>query len=135
MNLRKKKELAARTLGVGKGRISFVKQRLTEIKEAITKQDIRDLTKENAIKIKEISGRKKNRNKKIKRSVGNIRKKVNKRKQEYVILTRKLRNYLKEITSKEKLSKEEVKEIRNKIRNRMFKSKNHFKEQIKELKK
>ena len=46
MNLSKKKALAARTLNVGKARILFNVQRLGEIKEAITKQDIRDLHKE-----------------------------------------------------------------------------------------
>ena len=58
MNLSKKKALAARTLDVGKGRILFNMQGLDEIKEAITKQDIRDLHKEGIISIKEIKGRK-----------------------------------------------------------------------------
>ena len=40
MNLGKKKQLAARTLGVGKSRVHFVNENLNEIKEAITKQDI-----------------------------------------------------------------------------------------------
>ena len=43
MNLQKKKELAARTLTIGKDRIMFNTSRLDEIKEAITKQDIKDL--------------------------------------------------------------------------------------------
>ena len=54
MNLRKKKILAAKALKVGKERIIFLKPRLEEIKEAITKQDIKDLYKEGAIKIKEV---------------------------------------------------------------------------------
>ena len=60
MNLRKKKELAARILKVGKERIIFSQQRLNEIKEAITKQDIRDLKRDGAITVREISGRRKN---------------------------------------------------------------------------
>ena len=90
MNLNKKKSLAVRTLKVGKQRIVFLRSRLDEIKEAITKQDIRDLRKEGAIFVKDIKGRKKVE-KKNKRSPGNIRKKVNKRKQKYVIMKRKLR--------------------------------------------
>ena len=43
MKLEGKKDLVARTLGVGKGRIVFNVQRLEEIKQAITKQDIKDL--------------------------------------------------------------------------------------------
>ena len=49
MNLSKKKKLAAKVFGVGKERIVFAKSRLNEIKEAITKQDIRDLKNDGAI--------------------------------------------------------------------------------------
>ena len=127
MNLNKKKELAARTLRIGKERIVFVKSRLDEIKEAITKQDIRDLMKDKAIIIKEIKGRIK-KQKKRKRSVGNIRKKVQTRKKDYVILTRKLRAYVKELKEQGKISLEEFKEIRKKIRNKEFRSKANLRE-------
>lgn len=127
MNLRSKKELASRTFGVGKGRIAFIESRKDEIKEAITKQDIRDLVTGGAIIIKEIKGRKKIKKRKRK-SIGNIRHKVNKRKREYVVLTRKLRSYLKSISSQ--ISKEEFKKIRKKIRNRGFKNKTDLKQYI-----
>ena len=133
MNLKKKKLLAQRTLKVGKERIMFVKERVDEIKEAITKQDILTLKEKGAIKIKEIKGRKKNLKRKAKRSTGNIRKKVNKRKQEYVILTRKLRSLLAEEKKQKNLDQEEILDIRKKIRNRVFKSKNHLKDYIKNL--
>ncbi len=134
MNLRKKKSLAQRTLKVGKERIVFLKSRLDEIKEAITKQDIRDLQKEGAILVKEVKGRKKIKRKSKKRGPGKIKKKVNKRKQEYVIMTRKLRRYVAEMKKQGKLSAEEIKDIRNKIRNRVFKSKAHLKTYIGGLK-
>ena len=134
MNLNKKKALAVRTLKVGKERIVFLEPRLDEIKEAITKQDIRDLQKEGAIFIKEIKGKKKNK-KKSKRSTGNIRKKVNKKKQRYLTMTRKLRKYVAEMKKQEQLSKEEVIDIRKKIKNRFFKSKTNLREYIGELKK
>lgn len=135
MNLKKKKLLAARTLEVGKERIIFLKSRLEEIKEAITKQDIRDLKKEGAIIIKEIKGRRKVKKDVKGRSPGNIRKRVNKRKQKYVIITRKLRRFVAELKKQGRLSKKEVKEIRKKIRNKAFKSKASLKEYIEELKK
>ena len=94
MNLRKKKQLAKNTLGIGENRIVFVKPRLDEIKEAITKQDIRDLVKSGAIIIKKIKGRKTVVKRKRRRGTGKIRMKVNTRKQDYVILTRKLRKYV-----------------------------------------
>jgi large subunit ribosomal protein L19e len=107
MNLNKKKILAARTFNVGKERIIFIQERLDEIKEAITKQDIRDLKQDGAILIKEIKGRTKVKNKKRKRSAGKIRKKLKERKKNYVIITRKLRNYVKELKKHGKLSQEE----------------------------
>lgn len=139
MNVGKKKLLAARTLKVGKNRIVFLKLRLAEIKEAITKQDIKDLHKDGAIIIKQIKGRKKKILKKSKRkkrrSIGNIRKKVNKRKQEYVKITRKLRAYISELKKQGKISKELLTIIRKKIRNREFRNKAHLKEYLTELNK
>ena len=136
MNLSKKKNLAKKTFGKGKKRIIFVESRISEIKEAITRQDLRDLEKEGAIIIKNVKGRKKRLVKKgKKRTVGNIRKKVKKRKQEYVIHTRKLRKYTAEMKNKKVISTEDVKDIRNKIRNRAFKSKAHLRDHIRSLNK
>lgn len=134
MNLAKKKTLASKALNVGKGRIAFVKERLSEIKEAITKQDIKDLYKDGAIEIKEIKGRKKVVKKKS-NSPGNVRKKVNTRKRDYVIMTRKLRAYVAELKKQGKISLEDYKDIRKKIRNKVFKSKANLKEYIGGLKK
>jgi large subunit ribosomal protein L19e len=130
MNLRAKKRLAAETFGVGKSRIVFVNERLEEIKEAITKQDMRNLQKDKAIIIKEIRGRGKNIMKKKKNSFGNVRRNVNTRKKDYVILTRKLRKVLAEKKKKGEMNIKEIKEIRKKIRNKIFKSKAHLKEYL-----
>tara|TARA_Y100000310_G_scaffold167546_2_gene167368 strand:+ start:10060 stop:10461 length:402 start_codon:yes stop_codon:yes gene_type:complete len=130
MNLRKKKELATRTLKVGKKRIVFLNSRVKEIKEAITKQDIRDLKDEGAIIVKEIKGKRKKEKKSKKRGPGKIKKNVNKRKQEYVVHTRKLRKYVAERKKQENISKKESEDIRKKIRNRFFRSKSHLKEYI-----
>jgi|SRR3989344_7261411 len=130
MNLRKKKELACKTLGVGKGRIVFLKPRLEEIKEAITKQDIKDLYKEGAIIIKDFKGRKKVIKRKRKKGPGKIEKKINKRKTEYVRLTRKLRRHIFNLVNQGKISKDLVKGIRKKIRNKEYRSLSHLKEQL-----
>lgn len=134
MNLKSKKELAARTFGVGTGRILFVNSRINEIKEALTKQDIRDLKNDGAIIVKNIKGRKSVQTVKS-RSSGNIRKKVNKRKKEYATITRKLREYLGELSKRGEISKEDVKNLRKKIRNREFKNKAHLKSYRGEIKK
>ena len=135
MNLRKKKELAARTLKVGKERIVFIHSRKGEIKEVITKQDIRDLVESGAIGVKEVKGKKKLVKKKKSPGPGKVRKKVNRRKKDYVTMTRKLRKYAREMLSRGRISKEELKEIRKRIRNRTFKSKANLKNYMEELKK
>ena len=132
MNLSKKKNLAAKTLKAGKGRIVFAAGRLNEIKEAITKQDVLDLKNAGAISIRQTKGRKRVANLR-KRSPGKIRKNVNKRKREYIIMTRKLRAHLSPLKKTDKISRENYKDIRKKIRNKFFRSKAHLKEYIKEL--
>jgi len=87
MNLTKKKKLAAESLKVGKNRIVFNMANLAEIKEAITRQDIRGLRDEGVITIRPIKGRKKIERRKTRRGPGKIKKKINKRKQIYVKIT------------------------------------------------
>lgn len=135
MNLSQKKSLASRALKVGQKRIAFINSRTDEIKDAITKQDIRDLKKDGAILVKEIKGTKKKEKRKNRRGVGKIKKKVNTRKQDYVIMTRKLRRYVAEMKKQGNITPEETKDIRNKIRNRIFKSKAHLKNYIEGLRK
>ena len=131
MNLKKKKALASKTLRVGKNKIIFVKSRIDEIKEAITKQDIRDLYGEGAILIRQTIGRRKVKKKRKKSSAGNVRKTIKMRKRKYIILTRKLRRHLKEHGRTGKISKEHVDKIRNKIKNKEFKNKFNLNEYLK----
>lgn len=130
-----KRNLAAKALKVGKDRIVFVRARLEEIKEAITKQDIRDLAESGAIIVKPVKGRKTNVKRRNRRGVGKIKKKINKRKKEYVAITRKLRNYVRELEKQGKLTKDEAKEIRKNIRNKAFKSKANLKLYVEDMKK
>jgi len=132
MKLDKKKALAAKVFGVGKSRVLFVEPRLAEIKEAITKEDIKALHQEGAILIKEIGGRKKVVRRK-RRLQGNIKVHVNTRKQNYVKLTRKLRAYVVELQKSKVLSADEVKSIRKKIKNKEFKSKAQLKDYAQSL--
>jgi large subunit ribosomal protein L19e len=131
MNLRNKKELAKKVLGVGKSRIIFSNEGLAEIKEAITKQDILALKQEGIIKIKPVKGRKTIERRKTKRGPGKIRKTIKRRKSEYVKITRKLRGYLKILKREGKIEKDLYKELRKKIKMRYFKNKNHLKDYLK----
>lgn len=130
MNLENKKQLAARVLNVGKGRVYFVKESLPEIKEAITRQDILDLHKAGAIQTKEVTGRRKIVRRRHRRRVGKIKKKVNDKKQEYVKITRKLRRYIKHLKKTGTMDNESYKETRKQIRARRFKSKRNLKETL-----
>lgn len=130
MNLSKKKNLAAKVLGVGKGRVIFAKSRIGEIKEAITKQDIRDLMSTGAISIREIKGRRKAKSGSRRVGAGNLRKNVNKRKRNYITMTRKLRSHIAYSRSQGKISEEAYTDLRKKIRNKFFKDKAHLREHI-----
>lgn len=133
MNLNKKKELAAKSLKVGKNRLVFNMDNLAEIKEAITRQDIRGLKDEGVITIKPIKGRKKVKRRKTRRGPGKIKKKVNNRKQVYVKITRKLRKILMELRNKGIVDRELYWKIRKKIRMRDFRSKASLKEYLKSV--
>jgi len=133
MQLSKKKNLASRTLKVGKNRIEFSKGREDEIKEAITKQDILDLHKEGAIKIKDVRGRKKVKKRKYRRGAGKIKKRLNKRKQDYVKLTRKLRVFARHFLKTKTISKEGYFKIRKMIKAGKFGSKRHLNESLEEI--
>jgi large subunit ribosomal protein L19e len=130
MNLTKKKELASRVLGVGKGRILFIDGYLNEIKEAITRQDILDLQKAGAIQIREIAGRRKVVKRKNRRRVGKVKLKPKTRKQDYVIMTRGLRKLAKHLLLTKKITREDYREKRKQIRARKFRSKRHLKESL-----
>ena len=130
MNLAKKKSLAAKTLSVSPARITFNKLRLDEIKEAITKQDIRDLQSSKAISVKAIRGKLKKTKRKTRRRIGSIKRTPSTRKRDYITMTRKLRNYLKELKKQDKITPEQFEKIRKEIRSRNFRSKAQLKERI-----
>ncbi len=134
MNLEKKKSLAVRALGIGRDRIIFNPARLEEIKEAITKQDIRDLAVSGAIGIKDIKGRKRVEKRKNRRRAGSKRHHFRKSKQDYVRLTRRLRNYLFVLRDKGHVSLEVYEKLRKEIRASTFKDLPHFRLRVKELK-
>jgi len=132
MQLAKKKMLAAKVLKVGKDRIVFNKDSLGEIKEAITRMDILDLKKSGAIRIREVSGRKKIEKRKNRRRTGKVKANVNTRKKEYVIITRKLRKFVRGLVRTGAVDKERNRELRKEIRARKYRSKRQLKEKLEE---
>ena len=133
MQLSNKKELAAKVLEVGKGRIIFVESALAEIKEAITRQDILDLHKNGAILIREVRGRKRIEKRKYRRGIGKRKQRNVNTKRNYMMLTRKLRKVAKNWVDTKKITPENHQRVRTMIRASRFKSKKHLLESFKEL--
>jgi len=131
MKLENKKSFAAKVLGVGKGRIVFNNLRLAEIKEAMTRQDVKDLFNQGAISVREIKGRSKIEHRKTRRRAGSKRQPNIDKKRVYMTITRKLRNYAAELRKAEKITPEQFLALRKEIRAHNFKDKFHFKERIK----
>lgn len=133
MKLDKKKALASSALGVGKGRIIFNQERLDEIKEAITKQDIRDLAAAGAISVRDVKGKRAVERRANRRRGGSIRKRVKQSKRAYILRTRKLRRYLAELKKQGKLPREQRLVLRKQIKASMYRTKAHMKEHIASL--
>jgi large subunit ribosomal protein L19e len=129
-NLDKRKYLASKVLGVGKGRIVFDPSRLAEIKDAITKQDIKDLFAEGIIYIREKKGRRLHVKRTTKRGMGKIKLRVAHNKQDYTLLVRKFRGYLEDLRKNGKLTEENFWQLRNKIKAGVFDTKAHFREYL-----
>ena len=113
---------------MGKNKIIFDVQRLEEIKEAITKQDIRDLFAEGIIRIAPARGRQTKEKRRTNRKAGKIKRKLKLRKIKYVILTRKLRRYIKDLKNSKKIDQDTYADLRKKIRSKNFKDLSHLKE-------
>lgn len=132
MKLDRKKKLAAKVLDVGLERVWFNPARLDDVKEAITRQDIRDLIKEKVIKIKPTTGKKAKKKRKWRRGPGK-KKKVVTDKREYVLKIRKMRQYLKMLRQIDKLSSAEYKKLRNHAKSGIFTDLRHLKEHISKI--
>jgi len=128
--LDKRKELASKVLKVGKNKIKFDSDKLAEIKEAITKQDIKELYSEGYITIKPKRGRKTIKKRKTRKGPGKRKRTVSTKKQDHVKIVRKLRNYIKELKKHETIDNVFYQELRKKIRAKTFKTKAHLKEYI-----
>ncbi len=130
MKLEHKKAFASKVLGVGKARVVFNTARLSDIKEAITRQDIRELVAQGAIMINDPRGRKTVVRRQSRRRAGSIRKKAVDTKRQYIIITRKLRAYLAHLKIQGKIEQSEFEQLRREIRARAFKSLAQMKERM-----
>ncbi len=130
MKLTTQKRMAAEILNVGENRVIFDSLRLDEIKQAITKQDIRDLIKDRAIRIR--PGVAKAKKEKRKRTGAGRRKfRVKTRKRDYINKIRKIRTYVRDQMNAKALDKNLADAVRKYAKAGQFKNLRQAKEYIK----
>jgi len=132
-------------LKVGKTKVKFDTERLSDIKEAITKVDIRALIKDNAITSKPVGSSSKGRlrkkliQKRKGRQKGPGSRKGKKtarlsKKEIWMVKTRIQRGFIKELREKELVTVRTYRDLYKKIKGNYFRSKNHIKLYISENK-
>jgi len=137
MKLNNQKKIAAQILKCSRKRIWLDPERLGDIKEAITKVDIRSLINEGAIRKKHAKGVSRARARKIMeqkrkgRQKGHGSRKGKRtarlpRKREWINRIRAQRTLLKELRSKKKISNKTYQDIYIKAKGGFFRSKRHI---------
>lgn len=138
MKLNTQKRIAADILECSPSRVILDEERLEEIKEAITKTDIRGLIKDKAISLKPIKGTSKSRarhaknqkKKGLRSGAGKRKGKVTARlskKDKWMAKIRTQRKFLKELKDKGIIEKGEYSNLRLKSKGGFFRSKRHIK--------
>ncbi len=138
MKIGAQKRLAADVMGCSKKRVTFDTERLDEIKEAITKYDIKGLIKDKAITKKPIKSnsrakaRKRQLQKKKGRRKGLGSRKGKKtartpKKKRWMAAVRLQRDFLKTLRDKNKITKKIYGNLYAKVKGGFFRSKNHLK--------
>ncbi len=138
MKLTVQKRISADILKSGINRISFDTSRLNEIKEAITKADIRKLIKDGAIKLNQIKGISSFRSNKIKlqkrkgkrKGLGSRKGKKTartERKRTWMTKVRVQRRFVRLLKSRKIISVQNYRMIYKMIKGNIFRSKRHLK--------
>lgn len=128
MNLRNKKKLIAKVLGVGTDKIILTMPE--DIKDAITRQDIRELFASKVIILREDKGKRKVEKSDRRKGRGNVKKTIRKRKKHYMILVRKLRKHAKALRDRKKIDADKYRDLRKKIKSKTFKSLGYMQEHL-----
>ena len=138
MNVSNQKRIAAQILKCGVNRVWFDETRLDEIKEAITKSDLRRLVGDKAIKAKPLkntsrfAARKKLKQKRKGRQKGTGKRKGKRTarlptKKAWMIKIRLQREFLKELKDKKLISASNYRILYRKAKGGFFRSKRHIK--------
>lgn len=144
VNLRAKKRLVARIMGVGANRVKFDSDHLDDIADAITRGNIRSLISANTIKIKPIVGTSRGRAqlKKIQKHKRGIKQGSKKgtrgarsdKKEVYVKKVRALRHILKVAKDRKDITNKEFWELYKKVGGNTVRNKAHLITLVEEIK-
>jgi large subunit ribosomal protein L19e len=144
VNLRKKRELIARILGVGLNRVRFEPDKLDDIADAITREDMRSLVKSGTIwtvKLRGISRARAEKKLKTRRkhgtSAGSKKGKKTARvgkKVVYVKRTKAMRRHLKILKARNEINRETFWALYKRIRGGNVRSLSHLRELAKQAK-
>lgn len=143
MDLKTQKNIVRSLFKVGKKRIKFDPEKLSEIKEAITKNDIKGLVNKKAIIIKQKTGSSRVRARKIlvqkrkgrRRGIGSRKGKFTSRlnpKRSWINKIRVLRSFLKRLKNKKLINNKDYKELYLKAKGGFFRNERHLKTYINE---
>ena len=141
MNVLNKKRLAAQLLKVGINRVRIDPERVQDVEDAVTKEDIRRLIKEGAIWAAPVKGTSTARKKMRKRKGrGPGSKKGTKgarmgKKERWIRQVRALRRYLKKLKEKRAITNETFKVLYKKVKGGELKTVRRLKEVLAEMEK
>ena len=124
--LRLQKRLAASILKVGQSRVWLDPNRLEDIKNAITRADIKKLIEGGAIKALPPKIKKPKEKKKRRKGPGSRKGSRTSGKEEWMKTVRALRKYLKELRDSGKLTTRQYRELYLKVKGGMFRSRAHL---------
>jgi len=123
------KRLASEILQVGRDKVIFDNLRIEDISQAITRNDIKELIKDKAIR-KRIFKKQKSNRKDNRKGTGSVKLRVQNRKEKYMAKIRKLRRYLLEIRENKTISRDEYLYLRKLAKSGQFKTRKHLKEYL-----
>ncbi len=141
VNIHKKRELASRILGVGVNRIKFEPDKLDEVADSITRENIRSLINNGSIWTSKIRGTSRGRTRakleiKKKHGTGPGSKKGKKtarvgKKEVYVIKVRSMRRHLKILKERKDITNEQFWSLYKKVNGAQVRSLAHLRELVK----
>ena len=138
MNLRNKKTLLSKKLGAGKKRIWFNPEKLNDIKEAITSEDLQSLMNEGIVTVKQKTGQSRARARDVltqkrkgrRQGIGSRKGRSSARspsKREWIAKIRSQRRLIQELIEKESIARETYQDLRKKSKSGFFRNKRHIK--------